>query len=147
MLSVLKYTTYCLTVITYTVWSSKMFSKCQWMLMDTIFSSWSNSVIPFLFIRTSMSDTTLSDYHSTTICYTATKSNRVLTRMFKLYCHTTNILLVLLLYNIYNNIYYINYIYNNNNKPRRYYFWSRPHNKTGGMIFGAALIKYIIYLM
>jgi len=37
LLSVLKCTTHCLTVLTSTVWSLQMFSKCQWM-----------SVLPFI---------------------------------------------------------------------------------------------------
>ena len=37
LLSLLKCTTYCLTVLTFTVWSPEMFSKHQWMSVGSIF--------------------------------------------------------------------------------------------------------------
>jgi len=49
----LKYTTYCLTIFTSTVWSPEMFSKCRWMWMGATFSTQRNSVTCLCFIGTS----------------------------------------------------------------------------------------------
>jgi len=61
LLSLLKCTPYHLTVLTFTVWSPLTFSKCQWMSMGAIFSTWRNSMTHLCLIHTSMSDTILSD--------------------------------------------------------------------------------------
>ena len=83
LLPVLKCTTYCLTVLTSTVWSPEMFSKHQWMSVGAVFllfvclfvcfSVWRNSNPHLCFIRASMSDAILSDCPSAAICHTATE--------------------------------------------------------------------------
>jgi len=45
-----------LIVLTSTVWTLYMFSKCQWMSLSAIFSSWRNSVTHLCFICASMPD-------------------------------------------------------------------------------------------
>jgi len=57
------------------------------------FSAWRNLITHLCFIRTSMSDTMLSECPSAAICHMATTRNRILLRRFSLYCHTTNICL------------------------------------------------------
>jgi len=90
LLPVLKRTTYYLTVLT-SVWSPKVFSKCQWVAMGAIFTTWSNLVTRLYFIRTSTSDPILSDCSSAAMCHMATKCNRILAGRFNFCCHTTNI--------------------------------------------------------
>ena len=87
----LKCTTYCLTVLTSTVWSPETFSKHQWMSMGAISSAWRNSITHLCFIHNSMSDAILSDCSSVAVCHTAAKCNATLERRFNLCCHTTNI--------------------------------------------------------
>ena len=87
----LKCTTYCLSVLTSTVWSPETFSKHHWMSVGTIFSTWTNSVPHLCFIHTSMSDTIVSECPSAAICHTATTWNWISVGRFSLYCHTTTI--------------------------------------------------------
>jgi len=48
------------SVPTSTLWSPLMFSKCLWMPVGTIFSTWRNSNAHLCFVHTSMSDAVLS---------------------------------------------------------------------------------------
>ena len=56
LLPLLKHTTYCLTVLTSTVWFPSVFSKYQWMSTGAVFSTWRNSVPHLCFIHSSMSN-------------------------------------------------------------------------------------------
>ena len=79
------------SVLASTVWSPSMFCKhrkCQW---GTFFSAWKNSMTPLCLIRTSMSDTIVSDCPSAAICHMAKKCHGLLVGRFNLNCHTTNI--------------------------------------------------------
>jgi len=89
----LKRATHCLTVLTSTVWSPYTFSKCRWMSLGAIFSTWRNSVTHLCFIHPSMSDAVLWDCPSAVICHMATKFDGILVGKFNLYCHITNICL------------------------------------------------------
>ena len=88
LLPLLKHTIRCLTVLTSTGWSPSTFSKCQWMSMGAIFSTWKNSVKLLCFIHT---DTILSDCPSAAICHTARNCNGILVGRFNFYCHPTYI--------------------------------------------------------
>ena len=57
----LKNTTHHLTVLTFTVGSRETFSKCQWMSVGAIFSTWRNSMTYIYFICTSRSRVMLTD--------------------------------------------------------------------------------------
>jgi len=73
-----------------------MFSKHPWgSVLAIIFSppTWRNSVSPFCFIGTSMSDAIVSHSPSAAIRRTATKCNGILTQRLNSCCHTSNILL------------------------------------------------------
>jgi len=81
----LKHTTHCLIVLTtlcFTLWSPETFSKCQWLSMGAIFSTWWNSVA---YLCLSMSDTIFVRLPLHAIYHTATKGNRILMRRFYLY--------------------------------------------------------------
>jgi len=91
MLPLLKCTTHNLIVLTSTIGSPLVFSKCQWMAIGATFSTRRNSVPHFGSIYTSMSNAFLSDCPSAAISYMATKWNGILMGSFNLYCHTTNI--------------------------------------------------------
>ena len=107
--SVMKCTTHCLTALTFTVWSLYTFSKCWWMSVGAIFSTWRNSVPHLCFIRTSTPDAILSDCPSAAVWHTATKWNGKLVGRFSLYCHPTNIHL---------------WCYEPKKWNRTHYFWS-----------------------
>ena len=49
------------TMLTFTLWSPEMVSKCWWMSVDAIFSAQRNSVTHLCFIHTSVSGTILLD--------------------------------------------------------------------------------------
>ena len=87
----LKRTTHCLAVLRATVWSVQTFSKHRWMSVGATFSTWRYSAPLFCLIRTSMSDTIMSDCPSAAICHTATTWNGILVGRFIVYCHTTSI--------------------------------------------------------
>jgi len=70
-----------LPVLTSTVWSPEMFSKCWWMSVDIFFSAWRNSVAHLCFFHTFM-----SDYPSGAI-HMVTKCKGILVGKFNLYCH------------------------------------------------------------
>ena len=72
LLSWMKCTTHCLTVLAPTVWAPETFSKCQWIVSRCDFSMWRNSVLHLCFICTSMSDAVLSDCPSAAIPPTTT---------------------------------------------------------------------------
>jgi len=91
LLSLLKRTTSCHTVLIPTVWSPQTFSKCQRMSVGAIFSTWRNSIPHICIIHTSMSDAILSDCCSAAICPMAPKCNIILMGKFSLYCCATNI--------------------------------------------------------
>ena len=55
------------------------------------FFAWRYSVTHLCSIRTSVSDTILSDFPSAAICLMATNSNGIFLRRFNLYCHITDI--------------------------------------------------------
>jgi len=67
---------------------SASINKFQWM---QFISEWRNSMTHLCFVRTSMSDSILSDCPSAAICHTATTCDRTSVGKFSLYCHTTNI--------------------------------------------------------
>ena len=89
----LKRTAHHLTVLTSTVRTPSMFSKHQWMSVDTFFSAWRNPVTHLCFIYTSISGTILSDCPSAAVCHTATTRNKILVGRFSLYHHSTTICL------------------------------------------------------
>ena len=92
LLSLLKCTTHCFTVLSSNVWSLQIFSKHHWMSRSTIFSSWRNLVTHLCFICTSTSDTILSDCPSVAIFPMATECNSIFSGRFSLCFHTTNTL-------------------------------------------------------
>mgnify|MGYP001852689430 CR=1 FL=1 len=61
LLPLLECITHHLTVLTFTVWSLQTFSKCWWMLIGAIFSTWRNWIPHLCFILTLKSDTILAD--------------------------------------------------------------------------------------
>jgi len=77
LLPLLKCTTYHVTVLTSTVCSQQIFSKCHWILIGAIFSAWRNSVTHLCFICTSMSDRSQRKI---------SKCNGIMLESFKLYC-------------------------------------------------------------
>ena len=77
-----------------TFWSPLMLSRCWWMSVGAIFSTWRNSVTHLCFLCTSMSDTILSDCPSAAMCHmTTTTCDRILVGSLNCCCHTNTICL------------------------------------------------------
>ena len=68
---------------------SASISKCQWVPFFPIW--WRNSIPHHCFIHASMSDTTVSDCPSASICHMATTCNGMWVGRFCLCCHITSI--------------------------------------------------------
>jgi len=90
LLSLLKCTTHCLTVLTSTGWSQQMFSKCQWMsVVATFFHKEEFSCTPL--IHTNFH--TRHHFVSLSLCCHLSHSNRILEGRYIIYYHTNNLCL------------------------------------------------------